>query len=345
MDSLLGHRLGGKYEIQSEIGRGGMGIVYWLTNDAAPHGGLEGAVTATGCGFHFRPAFCREAVAAANLRHSTSSQSTTLARTRCWPGNPLYRHGEYRGRNPRSPAAATTPALHTAPDRRIICQVADALHYAHERGMIHRDVKPANIMLSPDGHVTLMDFGLVRAAGEMSHLTQTGSVLGTPLYMAPEQVMGAEIDRRTDIYTLGIVIYELPTGQVPSQRTAPLAVAHAHVYDPPPPQRESGPTCHRLSRPLCCERWPKTPAADIGTPISSPPISPGQLPAKCPPVWPRKWLRQTARHSTQQYRFLPHSALPLRLQLRRLATEPLVRYPQARHHPIAGTPPPCYGSP
>ena len=75
----------------------------------------------------------------------------------------------------------------------------------------------------------------------MSHLTQTGSVLGTPLYMAPEQVMGAEIDRRTDIYALGIVIYELLTGQVPFMRTTPLAIAHAHVYDPPPPLREKRP--------------------------------------------------------------------------------------------------------
>ena len=185
--------------------------------------------------------FRREAVAAANLRHpnivtiydvgedALSGQAIHYIVMENIEGETLDRLLQ-RQRRPFT--------LHQTDE--IIRQVADALHYAHERGMIHRDVKPANIMLSPDGHVTLMDFGLVRA-GEMSHLTQTGSVIGTPLYMAPEQVMGAEIDRRTDIYALGIVIYELLTGQVPFMRTTPLAIAHAHVYDPPPPLREKRP--------------------------------------------------------------------------------------------------------
>ncbi len=242
MDSLLGHRLGGKYEIQSEIGRGGMGIVY-RAHDTMLRRTVAVKVLSPqlAADSTFVQRFRPEAVAAANLRHpnivtiydvgedALSGQAIHYIVMENVEGETLDRLLQ-RQRRPLT--------LHQTDE--IIRQVADALHYAHERGMIHRDVKPSNIMLSPDGHVTLMDFGLVRA-GEMSHLTQTGSVLGTPLYMAPEQVMGAEIDRRTDIYALGIVIYELLTGQVPFMRTTPLAIAHAHVYDPPPPLREKRP--------------------------------------------------------------------------------------------------------
>jgi serine/threonine-protein kinase len=185
--------------------------------------------------------FRREAVAAANLRHPNivtiyDVGEDTQAGQTVYYLVMEYIEGETLDRllqQQRQPFSLRDTDA-------IIHQVADALEYAHARGMIHRDVKPANIMLGRDGRVTLMDFGLVRA-GELSQLTQTGSVLGTPLYMAPEQVMGAEVDRRTDIYALGVVIYELLAGEVPFMRTTPLAIAHAHVYDPPPPLRQKRP--------------------------------------------------------------------------------------------------------
>lgn len=185
--------------------------------------------------------FRHEAIAAANLRHSHIATVYDVGQDTL-QGSPVHYlvmefiEGQTLDRILRSQGQPFS--LHQTDE--IIGQVAQALHYAHQRGMIHRDVKPANIMVGQDGHVTLMDFGLVRA-GDLSQLTQTGTALGTPAYMAPEQIMGAEVDRRTDIYALGVVIYELLTGDVPFRRTTPLAMAHAQVYDPPPPLREKRP--------------------------------------------------------------------------------------------------------
>jgi serine/threonine protein kinase len=96
----------------------------------------------------------------------------------------------------------------------IVAQVASGLAYAHEHGIIHRDVKPSNIMVIRDGHVKITDFGIARMASS-SVRTQTGMVLGSPKYMSPEQVMGKEIDQRSDIFSLGVMLYEMLTGQAP----------------------------------------------------------------------------------------------------------------------------------
>jgi serine/threonine protein kinase len=119
--------------------------------------------------------------------------------------------------------------------QRIVSQVVEALEHAHQRGLIHRDIKPTNIMVDPqrNDHVTLMDFGLVRAA-EDSGLTKTGTIVGTPEYMSPEQAEGVEIDRRTDIYSLGVVLFKLLTGRVPFSRSTPHAVLIAHITQEPP---------------------------------------------------------------------------------------------------------------
>jgi hypothetical protein len=116
----------------------------------------------------------------------------------------------------------------------ILGQLAGALDYAHSFGLIHRDVKPGNVIVSPSGHVTLTDFGVARAAQE-SRLTSTGSLVGTPQYMSPEHAQGEEVDFRSDIYSLGVVAYELLTGRTPFGATTPHAVLHQLIYDPPPP--------------------------------------------------------------------------------------------------------------
>lgn len=123
--------------------------------------------------------------------------------------------------------------------RRIVEQVAEALDYAHRRGMVHRDVKPANIMLTEEGQAILTDFGLARMV-EGARFTQTG-VAGTPYYMSPEQGQSLEIDSRTDIYSLGIVLYEMLTGRPPYVADTPVAIVLMHVQDPLPPPRRLNP--------------------------------------------------------------------------------------------------------
>src|SRR6266702_3306517 len=111
-----------------------------------------------------------------------------------------------------------------------------ALAVAHARGIVHRDVKPGNVMLTTEGKVKVMDFGIARATAVPS-ITQTSAVVGTAQYIAPEQAQGLEVDGRTDVYALGCCLYEMVTGQVPSSGPTPVAIAYRHVREEPTPPR------------------------------------------------------------------------------------------------------------
>lgn len=233
--SLVGKRLG-KYEVQAEIGRGGMGIVYrgfdpMLQRPVAIK--VLPPQLAMDPGFVRR--FQREAVMAAQLKHPNivtihdvgEHEEINFIVMEFLEGATLDRWLE-RG------------ALSLDQVNRIVRQIADALDFAHKRGVVHRDIKPSNIMVSAEGHVTLMDFGLVRAS-EGAALTQTGAVMGTPEYMAPEQAQGTVVDHRADIYAFGIVVYRLLAGRLPFERNTTPALMHAHVYEAPPPLRQQRP--------------------------------------------------------------------------------------------------------
>jgi serine/threonine-protein kinase len=125
--------------------------------------------------------------------------------------------------------------------RRIVAQIASALGFAHANGLVHRDVKPGNVILGPNDVVKVTDFGIARASGD-STLTATGSVLGTAQYLAPEQASGGEVSSATDVYALGIVLYEMLTGAVPFTGDSAVAVAMRHMSDEVPAPSELKPS-------------------------------------------------------------------------------------------------------
>lgn len=223
----------GKYRVVEELGRGGMAVVYkawdgelqrWVAIKVlAPQLAVDESAIER---------FRREAVAAANLKHPNIITIHDIGSQ----GDLHYIVMEYLDGITLDELLAQGP-LSLERIAHILDQVAGALDYAHKQGVIHRDVKPSNIMVSRDDKVTLMDFGLVRA-GEDSRLTQTGVVLGTPEYMSPEQAKGEEIDWRTDIYSLGVVLYKMLIGRPPFVRTTPHAVLLAHITEEPklPPE-------------------------------------------------------------------------------------------------------------
>jgi serine/threonine-protein kinase len=118
----------------------------------------------------------------------------------------------------------------------LFTQLADALSYAHSHGIVHRDLKPANALIDSQGNVFLTDFGIAKLLESASpRLTQTDAIMGTPAYISPEQAQGHPVDQRSDIYSLGIILYEMVTGSVPFIAETPLAVLFKHISDPLPP--------------------------------------------------------------------------------------------------------------
>ena len=137
-------------------------------------------------------------------------------------------------------------------------QVASALDYAHARGFVHRDVKPGNVIVADDGRATLTDFGLVKA-GEGTKLSTTGVVFGTPAYMSPERAQGEKVDERSDIYSLGIMLFEMLTGRVPFEADTPLEVLAKYLTAPLPLPREVNPDIPELVEQVILKAVAKAP--------------------------------------------------------------------------------------
>jgi predicted Ser/Thr protein kinase len=146
------------------------------------------------------------------------------------------------------------------PDRaaEITADVCAALAAAHARGLVHRDVKPANIMLMPDGRVKLMDLGIARAAASET-VTQTAAMLGTAQYLSPEQAQGQAVDYRSDLYSLGCCLYEMLTGTVPFRGATPVAIAYRHVREDPAPPRLLNPDIPPSLEAVCLRAMAKRP--------------------------------------------------------------------------------------
>jgi serine/threonine-protein kinase len=228
---LVGKKLG-QYQIIEELGRGGMAAVYKAYQTSLNR---YVAIKVLPPQFTFDEEFVqrfrREARAAAALHHPNI---VTIYDINQQDGLYFIAMELLEGKT-LDQLLAETGRMPLSRIERIISQVVDALEHAHQRGLIHRDIKPTNIIVDEkqNDHVTLMDFGLVRAAAG-SGLTKTGVIVGTPEYMSPEQAEGKEIDSRTDIYSLGVVLFKMLTGRVPFSRSTPHAVLIAHMTQEPP---------------------------------------------------------------------------------------------------------------
>ncbi len=235
MESLIGTTLG-QYRLMEELGRGGMATVYKAHQPSLDrYVAIKVLHPFVAAEEEFLGRFHREARNVAALRHPHIVQIHDFGSK-----NDLYymvmEFIDGQTLKARLEELDDSGWLMTLEEAcRIAEQVADALDYAHRRGMIHRDVKPANIMLTLEEEAILTDFGLARMV-EGVRFTRTG-VVGTPDYMSPEQGQALEIDGRTDIYSLGVVLYEMLTGRTPYAADTPLAVVMKHIQEPLPQPR------------------------------------------------------------------------------------------------------------
>ena len=264
MNSLIGKTIG-QYRIISEVGRGGMAVVYKaeqpslnrfvalkvlfpnFTGDASSVERLQ-----------------REAQTAAGLDHPNIVD--------------IYEVGEQDGLHyiamkfidgrPLDKVLEETRVLPTDRALRIMAQVASALDYAHRQNLVHRDIKPSNVLIGDGDRVTLTDFGLVKATGTAT-LTSSGALVGTPIYMSPEQARGVETDYRGDIYSLGVVCYEMLTGRPPFTGN-PLSIILAHASQNPPPLRTMRADVPPwVEAATCCAPWTKSRENATPQPASS----------------------------------------------------------------------------
>jgi len=227
----------GRYDIESVLGKGAMGIVYAgndtrLKRKVAIKTILKSALDAdTAKEYSMR--FDREARAVARLNHPNIVQVYDFGEE----GDIAYIVMEFiKGRELKDFFDAKEQ-FNLKESVHIMGELCDALHFAHEAGVVHRDIKPANVMIDSGGRVKLADFGVARitdADRNASEKTQAGVVIGTPAYMSPEQLEGAEIDRRTDIFSAGVVLYQFLTGEKPFTGNGAWTIAKKILHDDPP---------------------------------------------------------------------------------------------------------------
>ncbi len=287
--------LGGRYEVRSLIGRGGMAQVH-LGRDTRLSRlvAIKMLRVDLARDSMFQTRFRREAQAAASLNHPNivAVYDTGEEPVRGADGKTVsvpYIVMEYvEGHTVKELLADSTPV--PIPEAvEISAGVLAALQYSHMAGLVHRDIKPGNVMLTNSGKVKVMDFGIARAmADSQATMTQTNAVIGTAQYLSPEQARGVAVDERSDIYSAGCLLFELLTGQAPFNGDSAVSLAYQHVSEPPPvPSSVAGDIPPELDR-VVLKALAKDPedryasAADMevdlvraadGLPISAPPLS------------------------------------------------------------------------
>lgn len=251
----------GRYELERRIGSGGMAQVY-LARDAVL--GREVAVkilgTESALDASYVERFKREARAAAALNHPNVASIYDWGLSEKDDHVPVYYMVmEYVPGQNLSEIMRSRGPLPEAEVLDIASQVAAALEVAHKRGIIHRDIKPHNVLVTPEGRAKVVDFGIARTAG-VTQLTQTNAICGTAPYLSPEQAQLRTIDGRSDVYSLGIVLYELLTGQVPFVGDSLVEVALQHVQTDPRPPHELRPDVSRATEAAVLKALAKDPS-------------------------------------------------------------------------------------
>ena len=246
-----------RYELNHLIARGGMAEVYRAHDRLLDRPvALKVLFPELSVDRSFVERFRREAQAAANLSNPNIV--------------PVFDWGEDSGTyfivmefvdgRPLSSVLKSSGPLSAERAAEIGAPVAAALGYAHKHGVIHRDVKPGNVLITDDGQVKVTDFGIARAINTEESLTQTGAVMGTATYFSPEQAEGIGVDARSDIYSLGVVLFEMVTGRPPFLGDTPVAVASKHVRDTPPTPREINPSVSPTFEAIILKAMAKDPA-------------------------------------------------------------------------------------
>lgn len=203
----------GRYEMLSELGQGAMGVVYKARDPLIDR---VVAIKTINLGLaldekeEYEGRFYQEARAAGRLNHPNIVTIYDVGKS----GNIAFIAMEFLQGSELRDLLREERSMPVSQIIEIVAQVAEGLSYAHQHGIVHRDIKPSNIMLVRDGRIKITDFGIARMPSSAVH-TQTGMVLGSPKYMSPEQVLGKEIDRRSDIFSLGVMLYEMLTGTSP----------------------------------------------------------------------------------------------------------------------------------
>jgi eukaryotic-like serine/threonine-protein kinase len=250
----------GRYTIIEPLGAGGMGTVYRALDDK-----LERVVAikilspGVLTGEDSRRRFRKEALALAKLSHAAIAQ--------------VYDVGEQDGvdyivmeciQGETLASKLASGPLHVKEATAIVLQIAEALEEAHERGVVHRDLKPANVMITPKGNVKVLDFGIAKLLASVPgdatiSMMETGALIGTPVYMSPEQAQGQTVDARTDLWSLGVIYFECLSGKPPFRGNGSIAILHSIINDEPPQLRSSRPDLPALAGQIVSRSLRKSP--------------------------------------------------------------------------------------
>lgn len=236
----------GDYKIVEEIGRGGFGVVYKgihkLTEQEVAIKTIDMALTYDP---KFKERFFAEAKIQAKLTHPNIVMMHNFFQ---FQGQYFivmeYLEGLTLPDGKRIRTLCQLINLGPLPEEKIFHffkQILDGVGYAHKKGILHRDIKPLNILFTPEGSIKVADFGIAKIVAGDTNVSVSGTRVGTPLYMSPEQILNEPLDKTTDIYSLGVTLYEMAVGEVPFKATSTTSVEKQHLFSPPPPPREKNP--------------------------------------------------------------------------------------------------------